>query len=157
MPSLRLGYLVAPPDLLDSFAAARAVSQGHAPLLDQMTLAEMMHRGLYAAHLRRMRTLYRGRQTALAEGLFEALGHVPAPVELRSGMHLVLPFRDGVDDVAAAGRLADDGVVARPLSPYSVGTPARRGLILGFAAFPEHRIRDACGRLARLRPFLETH
>src|SRR5262249_38694753 len=32
-PSLRLGYLVAPPDLVDAFVTARALADGHSPLL----------------------------------------------------------------------------------------------------------------------------
>ncbi|MEM8852180.1 MAG: PLP-dependent aminotransferase family protein, partial [Pseudomonadota bacterium] len=52
LPSFRLGYIVAPPDLRDAFARARAVIDRHAPILEQMVLAEFMQRGFYAAHLR---------------------------------------------------------------------------------------------------------
>ena len=148
LPSLRLGYLIAPADLAESFAAARTAAQGHSPLLEQMALAEMMHRGLYAAHLRRMRTLYRARQQALVAALEETLGYVPPAGELDGGMHLLLPFRDGADDVSAARALARSGVVARPLSPYARAPGGRAGLLLGFAAFRPEEIARAAQRLS---------
>jgi GntR family transcriptional regulator/MocR family aminotransferase len=34
-PSLRLGYVVAPPDLVDAFIKARAIFDRHSPTIDQ--------------------------------------------------------------------------------------------------------------------------
>lgn len=154
LPSLRLGYVVAPADLADSFAAARTAAQGHAPLLEQMTLAEMMHRGLYVAHLRRMRVLYRERQQALADALRERFGFETPAGQLVGGMHLVLPFRAGADDAAAARALAQKGVIARPLSPYAISARPRAGLLLGFAAFRPEEIARAAPLLAAVAPLV---
>lgn len=53
---------------------ARAATDRHATILEQMVLTEMMHRGLYAAHLRRMRVLYRERQQALISAVRDVFG-----------------------------------------------------------------------------------
>lgn len=151
VPSLRLGYVIAPRDLAGAFAAARAVAQGHAPLLEQMVLAEMMHRGIYAAHVRRMRTLYRSRQLVLATALERELGYRVPAAELRSGMHLVLPLRPDAQDAEIAKCLGEAGVIARPLSPYFAGPARRPGLLLGFAAYASDKLEAAAGRL---RPLL---
>ena len=51
LPSLRMGYLVLPPDVADAFIAARAVSDRHSPSVDQAALAEFITEGpLRAAH-----------------------------------------------------------------------------------------------------------
>jgi len=155
LPSLRLGYLVVPADFTDGFIAARAASQGQAPMLEQVTLAAMMRQGLYAAHLRRMRILYRARQNALVSRLQRLLGYRPPEWELQSGMHIVVPLRDGVDDIEVARNLASLGVVTRPLSLYVAGTPKRCGLIVGFAAFAEDEIARACTRLTQLHPMID--
>ncbi len=148
VPSLRLGYLIVPQDMSEAFETARAVAQGHAPLLEQMVLAEMMHRGIYAAHVRRMRVLYRERQITLAEALRDTVGYTPPELETRSGMHLLLPLADGVSDVAVAAFLAAKRVVARPLSPYFLRGPKRQALLLGSAAFEPKRLTETAARLA---------
>lgn len=154
VPSLRLGYLILPEDLVASFQAARGVSQGHSSLLEQMVLAEMIGRGLYAAHVRRMRVLYRSRQLALAAGLLRHLDYCVPLEELRSGMHVVLHLRDGVNDHDAADLMRQSRIVVRPLSPYFGAQPARQGLLLGFAAFPVEVIERATANLGPLRPLL---
>ncbi|MEO1292198.1 MAG: PLP-dependent aminotransferase family protein [Pseudomonadota bacterium] len=158
LPSLRLGYVVAPQDLAQAFARARAVTDRHAPILEQLVLTEMMHRGLYAAHLRRMRVLYRERQQALIAALRDVFGDAldawPSPEEQCSGMHLMLPLHDGVDDQAAARTLLERGVVARPLSIYYARPRKQRGLLLGFAAFNTEAIQAAAPKLSPLQSAL---
>ena len=151
LPSFRLGFLLVPTDIAEDFAKARAVIDRHAPIMEQMVLAEFMHRGLYAAHLRRMRALYRDRQQAMISVLRRTVGYRPPAYEMTGGMHLVVPLRDGVDDVAVARDLWDKEVIARPLSMYYAGRAKRPGLLLGFAAYPVEAIEDAGRRLARLQ------
>ena len=156
LPSFRLGFIVAPSDLAADFAKARAVVDRHAPILEQMVLAEFMHRGLYAAHLRRMRAIYGARQEALVAVLREELGHEVPPVQLMAGMHLVLPLASGEDDIALARLLAARGVMARPLSIYGVGIERRRGLLLGYAGFDEGEIARAGAALRCLAGRIAT-
>jgi GntR family transcriptional regulator/MocR family aminotransferase len=143
LPSFRLGFIVVPPDLVDDFARARAVVDRHAPILEQMVLAEFMHRGQYAAHVRKMRALYRERQQALVEVLRAGLAYEPNSEELSSGMHLVLPLAKACDDREVVAQLWQDGIVARPLSIYYAGRERRQGLLLGFGAYRPEEIVQA--------------
>ena len=56
-PSLRLAYLVIPPDLVPHFAAAIAITRRHPPLLDQAVLCDFITEGHFGRHLRRMRQI----------------------------------------------------------------------------------------------------
>ncbi|MEM8836718.1 MAG: PLP-dependent aminotransferase family protein [Pseudomonadota bacterium] len=140
LPSFRLGYIVSPPDLAHDFAHARSVMDRHAPIFEQLVLSEFMHRGLYATHLRTMRSLYCERQAALVDRLDKELGYIPNPSELASGMHIVLPLSDDVDDRETVRRLQADGTVARPLSIYYANKKRRSGIILGFAGYTPEEI-----------------
>jgi GntR family transcriptional regulator / MocR family aminotransferase len=140
LPSFRLGFVVVPIDLADDFAKARAAIDRHAPIMEQMVLAEFMHRGLYSAHIRRMRSLYSERQAAMLTMLGETLSYTPPEFECISGMHIVLPFTEGVDDTAVARQLWANRIVSRPLSMYFGGRHTRPGLLLGFAAFRSEEI-----------------
>ena len=67
LPSLRLGFLVAPPALLPALRTARRFMDIHPPLLEQMALADFMTQGQYARYVRNMRLLYLERRDALPE------------------------------------------------------------------------------------------
>src|SRR5262249_42114122 len=57
-PSLRLGYLVVPRDLVNMVAAIKSISSRHAALPEQVTLCRFINEGLFARHVRRMRQVY---------------------------------------------------------------------------------------------------
>lgn len=88
-PSLRLGYPVLPPDLVDAFTAARELSDWQPPGLDQVVLAHFMAEGHVARHVRRMRSLYAARQVLLAEEGGRRLSGLLDVPPAGAGMHLV--------------------------------------------------------------------
>ncbi len=65
-PSLRLGYLVVPPDLVDLVAAAQSISSRHAPLVQQALLCDFITEGHFGRHIRRMREMYAERREVRA-------------------------------------------------------------------------------------------
>jgi GntR family transcriptional regulator/MocR family aminotransferase len=160
LPSLRLGYIVVPPDLAEAFAKARTIVDRHASLIEQMVLSEFLHRGLLVSHVRRMRTLYRSRQKQLADGLCDLFNRKVPFEALETGMHLVLPLTAEADDQALSNLCADQKLVLRPLSPYYLGRQQRKGLLFGFSAFNTNEIAQGLTRLAALNdviaPFIAT-
>ena len=73
-PSLRLGYVIVPPQLVDAFGRAKAVIDRHSPTVEQAVLAEFIAEGHMARHVRRMRMLYLERQNTLLEALRSRAG-----------------------------------------------------------------------------------
>jgi GntR family transcriptional regulator / MocR family aminotransferase len=150
-PALRLGYLVVPPELVDPFVAARALTDRHSPSVPQAALADFIEGGHFARHVRRTRGLYAERQAALVRAARRTLGELLEVAPAEAGMHLVGWLPDGVDDCVAARAGLVHEVEATPLSAYRV-RPAQRGerggLILGYAAYAPREIDDACTRLA---------
>jgi GntR family transcriptional regulator/MocR family aminotransferase len=151
LPSLRLGYIVVPPDLASAFAKARTLVDRHASLIEQMVLSEFLNRGLLVSHVRRMRTLYRNRQKQLADGLCDLFDRTIPFEALETGMHLVLPLTIQADDQALSNLCASQKLILRPLSPYYLGRQRRKGLLFGFSAFNESEIIQGLQRLAGFR------
>jgi GntR family transcriptional regulator/MocR family aminotransferase len=146
-PALRLGYLVVPRDLLEAFAAARLFADMHAPLLEQMVLAEFITEGHFARHIRRMRLLYAERQAALVE----ASRPLSAWLDVRpseAGMHLLGWLPGGSDDQAVAQLAARHQVIAHPLSRHYIEPSEQRALLLGYASVPIPASREGVRRLA---------
>ncbi len=149
-PGLRLGCLVVPPDLVDVFAAARALNDLHAPITDQMVLADFIAEGHFERHVRRMRTLYRDRQAVLIEQIGKRLGGLIEAVRSDAGMHVIGWLPDGADDFAISQKALAHGLRAGPVSQYFAQKPERGGLMLGYTGFNERQIRDGVKKLATI-------
>lgn len=147
-PALRLGYLVAPPALAESFANARALVDRHAPTVDQATLADFIAEGHFARHIRRMRALYAERQAALVDAARAIVGGAVALEPAEAGMHLVGWLGEGRDDLAVAARAAAQGLEVPALRRYAAETTLRGGLLLGYTALDAAQIRAGLQRLA---------
>ena len=146
-PALRLGYVIAPPALVDAFVRARSAADTHSPAIEQATLAEFMHEGHFVRHIRRMRALYAERQAILldvARDLAGLLDVQPAA----TGMHLLGWLPPGGDDWTAAERAGAAGVHVLPLSWLRIEPAEPGALLLGYAAANEREIREAVRRLA---------
>ena len=152
-PSLRLGYLVVPPDLVDSFIAARRVLDDHTAMLAQPVLAHFIDDGHFAAHVRRMRRLYAARQEALLAVAARDLAGLLEIEADEAGMHLIAwpgaEFKQSMDDKNLARSAAVAGIIVSPLSASYAGRPPRQGLMLGYAAHDETAIQLAGKQLAQ--------
>ncbi len=147
-PSLRLGYLVVPPQLVDGFSCAKSVLDRHSPTIEQAVLAEFIADGHLARHFRRMRLLFLERQTVLLESLHNELG---GAVEVRShdaGMHVVGWLEKGKSDGVVSRRARQLGLEVPALTTYREKAGGRGGLVLGYAAYTERQISQAVKKLA---------
>lgn len=149
-PGLRLGCAVVPPDLVNLFAAARALIDQHGPLIDQVVLAEFMSEGHFERHVRRMRTLYRERQAFLMHEIDKHLKGFLEVSKTDSGMHVVGWLPDELDDRLISQNAAEHGLRVAPVSDYSVNQRSRGGLLLGYTAFNERKIKQGVGRLEKV-------
>ena len=147
-PAIRLAYLVAPPDLVDAFAAVRVRLDGATQLHGQAALADFMESGAFAGHIRRMRGLYAEREEALLDRLGRRLGgalDLPSP---GGGLQLAAAFRKRIDDQAVVQGLDPRLAAPMPLSRYYLKDPVP-GLLMGFAASAEPVIARAVDHLAQ--------
>src|SRR5262245_808898 len=147
-PSLRIGYLVIPPDLVDRFAATISVTRRHAPLLEQAVLCDFLAEGHFGRHLRRMREVYAERLSVLLEAARQRLSGLLEVSPMEAGLQTVGWLCGGIAGEAAEEAAAARGVEVTPLSRYSRRCPAREGLQLGFAAVDADEIRRGVRELA---------
>ena len=146
-PSLRLGYIVIPPDLVERFAAVRFSMDIFPPYLFQEVLTDFMRAGHFGRHVRRMRSLYKARRTALVECLRKEFGDLLQIQGSEAGMHLTVTLPPGFNDVELATRAAQEKLWLWPLSLCYTGTPAQQGFILGYANTPEDQMAAAVRHL----------
>jgi GntR family transcriptional regulator/MocR family aminotransferase len=152
-PSIRLGYVVLPEQLVAPFLAARQALDDQPAVLAQPALAAFIAGGHLAAHLRRQRRRYKVRQELL---LAAARRHLAGLLEVNAdpgGMHLIGYLHPNLagrmDDREASWRAAAVGVAVPPLSGHWIGPAKRQGLLLGYTALPERQIDAVVARLAK--------
>ncbi|HUP89401.1 MAG TPA: PLP-dependent aminotransferase family protein [Longimicrobiales bacterium] len=149
-PSLRLGYLVVPPDLVDGVAAIKGLTSRHAPVLEQAILADFISDGHFARHIRRMREVYAERLNALLVGAEKYVGELLEIPRVEAGLQTVGWLRPGVDAKSVARAAAKRDVEVIPLSEFCRGGKLRQGLQLGFAAVGPREIDRGLNELRKV-------
>jgi GntR family transcriptional regulator/MocR family aminotransferase len=149
-PGLRIGYAVVPRALLPAFVGARYLIDRQPATLQQAVIAEFMQQGHFAAHIRRMRQMYREQRDALAATLMRRAANRLRVAVPDQGMHLIAYLPDGVSDIQVEAAAQGAGVVVRAISRFYRAARPRPGLMLGFSGFPRQLIVPAAARLATL-------
>ena len=152
-PSLRIGYLIAPEDLIAPLTRVRAALEDHPSSVIQPALAAFIAEGHFAGHVRRMRAHYAARQEALLSAARRHLDGLLDVAPDEAGMHLVARFSPVLaaclSDTEAETRAWAAGITVSALSNYAIEKPTAPGLLLGYAAVPEARLLDAARSLAK--------
>ncbi len=145
-PTLRLGFIVAPPGLVARFEEAVACLGSAPGPAVQAATAEFMREGHYMRHLRRMKRVYASRGETLLDALAARQFHAyPA------GLAVVVQLPDGADDRRIAREAYAYGLAPAPLSGfYCSASTQRSGLLLGVATAIERQVPNACERLQQL-------
>jgi GntR family transcriptional regulator/MocR family aminotransferase len=158
-PSLRLGYLLAPPALVEPLDAIMSRLMHGVPTHTQAVVADFIGEGHFAAHIRRMRRLYAERHEALC---IAATAHLAGALDVErssSGLHTVGWLRAGHGEAAVVAAAAQRLVTVSPIARYAIAPRAagdRQGLVLGFGGVPpaeiERGVQVLAEVLGRLRP-----
>ncbi len=145
--ALRLGYVVAPPGLVDVFyRIAGATLQGSAASL-QSVVASFIEAGHFASHIRRMRRVYADRLQALLAGAEKHMAGLMEVAPTETGFHTIGRLAEGLEEAAVARRAAERGILVSPISRFAITPVAQRGLVLGFSSAPPRMIASAAEAL----------
>ncbi|MBP2316171.1 PLP-dependent aminotransferase family protein [Azospirillum soli] len=147
-PSLRIGYLILPPQLVEPMTVARTVLDGHTAQITQLTLAWFMEGGHFGAHIRAMRAIYAERLKALAR-LVEK--HLSPFVEARvpiGGLQMPCVLTCNISERAAIEAARRVGIELFGLSALHASGEAETGFLMGFAAYTPEEIEVAVKALA---------
>jgi GntR family transcriptional regulator / MocR family aminotransferase len=151
-PAMRIGYLVAPPSLVDKFIAQRLTLDLFPQTLDQLVLTDFLCEGHFSRHLRRMRAIYQSRRDTLVSEIGKHLGHLLTIVNAEAGMHLTARLPKRFDDVEIVRLARARGISAIALSTCYMANNGDPGLVLGFGGVPESDIVRGVQTLAGVFP-----
>jgi GntR family transcriptional regulator/MocR family aminotransferase len=147
--ALRIGYLVAPKELVQAFTSAKWLSDRQTATLEQETLAEFISSGLYERYLRQVRRRNAARRNALLDAIevhmkdrVEVTGH-------EAGGHMVLWPLKRISEEAVIQRAAAEGVRVYGISGYYTKKNPRTGIMLRCLRMTEDQIWEGIQRLSK--------
>lgn len=116
-PSMRMGYMVLPPELYERYLLNFGNSACVVPLFEQKTLAAMLEGGYFERHINRMKNYYRAVRRAVTEKA-ENLGVKCELHDTGSGLHIPARFPDAPSDKYIKEVAAANGINVRCLTDY---------------------------------------
>jgi GntR family transcriptional regulator/MocR family aminotransferase len=146
-PGLRLGWFVMPGHLAEPMAEAKIAADRGSPALEQLALADLIAKGEFDRHLRRMRPVYRRRRDALLAALSRRLPWLE-PAGVSAGLHLVTWLPPGLDEATVVDAAGGAGVGIEGVTPYRISHPGPGGLIFGYATVNDQAIAEGVDILA---------
>lgn len=109
-PSLRLGYIAAPPALIDALLTLRYQADRYPPGLSQAVLCDFIVEGHFGRHLRRMRELCAARLDALHKYARRYLLGVLDIPRIEAGLNTPAHLLNGMTSKQAYMQAAEAGI-----------------------------------------------
>ena len=152
-PGLRLGWLIAPAELLAKCVMCKQFSDAHTSTFTQATAAQYLKAGRMPATLARVRSTYAARSQAMGNALRSQLGDAVRFVQPQGGMFIwvTLTGANGKekDGNALAKRAIEQGVAFVPGAPFFAQNPDLSTLRLSFATADIPKIEEGITRLVK--------
>jgi len=147
-PSLRLGYIVASEQLVDSMAKIRSTMDQHSPAIDQATLARFMTEGFFLSHIKRMRKIYSERRDFFIEQFNNLLGDRFILQVPEAGLNVVAWLKREEEFPMIRRVTLEIGVRPSTLSFFCIQAKLKPAFVFGFAAWTRAQIRESLLKLA---------
>jgi 2-aminoadipate transaminase len=149
-PGLRVGWIVAPPTVIERLRIVKQMADLHTDQLAQATLAEFLKRGLLHKHVAKMRKVYASRLQALDEALRKQMSDTARWTRPEGGMCLWLELPPGFDASELMIHARERGVLFAPGRYFYISSPLPNTLRLGFSSLNEKQIVRAVSILAEV-------
>ena len=152
-PGLRVGWMIAQPELLAKATMCKQFSDAHTSTFAQATAAQYLKAGRMPATLDNVRTVYAKRAKAMGDALTRELGDAVEFTQPQGGLFFWarLTGKDGkISDASEfAKRAIEQGVAFVPGAPFYAANPDNASFRLSFATADIGKIQEGVGRLAR--------
>ncbi|ODS92249.1 MAG: aspartate aminotransferase [Comamonas sp. SCN 65-56] len=152
-PGLRVGWMIAPPELLARATMCKQFSDAHTSTFAQATAAQYLKAGRMPATLARVRSVYAERATAMGDALRAQLGGAIEFVQPSGGLFIWARLTGAGGSIANGNDFAKkaiaQGVAFVPGAPFFCARPDTATLRLSFATADVDKIREGVARLGK--------
>lgn len=148
-PEFRLGFMVVPEALIDTFSLAKYYTDTRSSYLEQVALAIFIKDGHYARHVRKVRKACYERQQVLIEAIQLHLSDILDVQSTDSGIHLVCGLKGNWTEQHFMTKCIKTGLSVQPLSRYCQTSSQKAAVLFGYAAHTPDEIKTNIEKLAQ--------
>jgi GntR family transcriptional regulator/MocR family aminotransferase len=146
-PSLRIGYLVLPKNLVSIFTRAKWLSDRHLPILEQQVLTEFIEQGHLERHIRKMRSIYDQRRQVLVQALHSHFGEKATVFGDKAGLHVMVHLQTHLSENEIIERAQQVGVGMMSASTQYLKPTSKNEFIFGYGELDEQQLVEGVRRL----------
>ena len=152
-PGLRVGWMIAPAELLGKATMCKQFSDAHTSTFAQATAAQYLKAGRMPNTLAHVRKVYAERAQAMGDALRKELGDAIEFVQPQGGLFVWARLTGAGGKVAdgnvLAKRAIEKGVAFVPGTPFFCANPDHATFRLSFATADVDKIREGVARLGQ--------
>ena len=152
-PGLRVGWMIAPAELLAKATMCKQFSDAHTSTFAQATAAQYLKAGRMPTTLAHVRKVYAERAQAMGDALRKELGDAIDFVQPQGGLFVWARLTGAGGKVAdgnvLAKRAIEKGVAFVPGTPFFCANPDHATFRLSFATADADKIREGVARLGQ--------
>ena len=149
-PSLRIGYLVVPPNWIPIISKAKWLCDRFVPLLEQYALTDWIRSGYFEQHIRRMRKLYNLRRQVLIRALKKCFGDRVTIVGANAGVHLMVKIKTALSDRVIIQKAAAEGIGLISARGYYLNPQHQGEFVFGYGQLEETQIETGILKLSQI-------
>ena len=147
-PGIRLGWIVAPPDVISKLVQLKQGADLHSSTFDQMVAYEVVHDGFLDEHVKKIRAVYRERRDVMLAALAEYFPPEVTWTHPEGGLFLWMTLPEGLDMQHLFQAALRENVAFVPGDCfYPGGDEGSRHMRLNFSHSNPQQIREGIRRL----------
>jgi 2-aminoadipate transaminase len=147
-PGFRVGWLVAPPPLIERLDTAKQSTDLTSGILDQHVVYEAVRRGVVDRLAPQLRALYREKRDVMVRAIRESIGYRLRWPDPKGGFFIWATLPEGLTDTDLLARALEERLVFVAGSAFFVDGTGHDKIRLSFSAPTAERIREGVQRLA---------
>jgi len=147
-PSVRLGWIVAPDELIPKITVFRESIDLESSILTQQAVYEFASQGFLDDHLICFNAVNQQRRDALLSALEEHLGGIATWTHPQGGLFVWVTLPEGMDTWAMFEKAIEKKVIYIPGAAFTIDATCRNAMRLNFSNLRPDLIDEAVSRLA---------
>jgi 2-aminoadipate transaminase len=146
-PGLRIGWVVAPEEVIQRLVQVKQGADLHTSSFDQLVAYEAARGGFVDRHVRKLREVYGERRQVMLEALAEHFPPGSTWTRPQGGLFLWATLPAGMDSREVLARAVERKVAYVPGHPFHANGGGERTMRLNFSYCPPDTIREGIRRL----------
>lgn len=149
-PTVRVGYIVAPPWARAALIAAKQLTDRHTAVIMQDALSAFLTEGHLVRHVRKMTRVYAARREILLAAIARHCSGQLGPIPSEAGLHITAKLLVPALAATVLERAAAVGIKVQAVSEFTIGKASLNGLGFGYGGIADADVEAGVRLLANV-------